>query len=119
MAKKYLYVYQTYQPNNPPKGVTVLEIDVDNNSIGIYDNKKPVAAIPVQPVTSNNFEDINVPVKLSELENDSNFITLDFANETYMLKGDAELQSFLKDISYNPSTKTLKFVFKLANDTLS
>jgi hypothetical protein len=69
MAKKYIFADSTYVLSNPPKGVTVLEFDTDTNTLGIYNNKKAAASIPVQPETEDNntFEAPIIPSKLSEL----------------------------------------------------
>ena len=69
MAKKYIFADSTYTLSNPPKGVTVLEFDTETNTLGIYNNKKATAAIPVQAEKDDNgtFEIPTIPTKLSEL----------------------------------------------------
>lgn len=77
MAKKYIFANSSYSIYNPPQGVTVLQFDTETNSLGIYDNKKPVASVMVQAETDNDnkFEKVIIPSKLSDLQNDTNFIT--------------------------------------------
>jgi hypothetical protein len=72
MAKKYIFansVGYSSSLRNLHKGVTVLEFDTETNTLGIYDNKKAVAAIPVQAEKDNDnkFDFPKIPQKLSEL----------------------------------------------------
>jgi len=72
MAKKYIFANSAaYNGSlyNLPKGVTVLEFDTETNSLGIYNDKKAIAAIPVQAEKDNDnkFEIPKIPEKLSEL----------------------------------------------------
>lgn len=119
MAKKYIYADSAYSLTNPPKGVTVLEFDTETNTIGIYNNKKAAAAIPVQPETDNDnsFTVPVIPTKLSELQNDKQFVVSADLEGKYALK--SQLQSFLSDISYNSEDKVLSFTFKLSDGTES
>lgn len=78
MAKKYIFADSCYNLTNPPKDVTVLEFDTETNTLGIYNNNKAAATIPVKAESDNDnkFDITNIPTKLSELQNDKKFITL-------------------------------------------
>lgn len=119
MAKKYIYADSAYTLSNPPKGVTVLEFDTETNTIGIYNNKKAAAAIPVQPEADGDtsFTTPVIPKKISELQNDKQYISSAEIEGKYALKSD--LQSFLSDITYNNEAKVLSFTFKLSDGTFS
>ena len=150
MAKKYIFANSAaYNGSlyNLPKGVTVLEFDTETNSLGIYNDKKAIAAIPVQPEkdNDNNFEIPKIPEKLSELQNDKAFITLKdvqgklnniviptklsaFENDKkFISTSEAEAKfalktdstSFLQEITYNEINKVLSFIFKLSDGTLT
>jgi hypothetical protein len=72
MAKKYIFANSAAYNTplyNLPNGVTVLEFDTETKSLGIYNDKKAIAAIPVQleKDNDNNFEIPKIPEKLSEL----------------------------------------------------
>lgn len=122
MAKKYIFAESAAYNGllkNLPKGATILEFDTETNSLGIYNNKKAVAAIPVQAEKDNDnkFEIPKIPEKLSELQNDKKFISTSEAEDKFALKSD--LTSFLQEITYNEKNKVLSFIFKLSDGTLT
>jgi len=69
MAKKYIFADSCYNLTNPPKDVTVLEFDTETNTLGIYNNNKAAATIPVKAESDNDnkFDITNIPTKLSDL----------------------------------------------------
>jgi hypothetical protein len=69
MAKKYIFADSCYNLTNPPKDVTVLEFDTETNTLGIYNNNKATATIPVKAESDNDnkFDITNIPTKLSDL----------------------------------------------------